>query len=509
MCAKQKKKKNKKKNKKKINYIKVFNLHPELYTKPFIIDELNTQLWHETTMAAHNIIEEWLDESSEFVAIYDDEAKDDRWYHLPTYFTGSEFCVKPTKEEIAAGILYPGHRFIPFIHSDIHASKAMLFDGKQQISTFTITKPINELIQYHSILGEYGMLEYFFEDHEDNIMAIEIDTIPDFRINVMDMKDFYQKHDFTYGDAILMKVESFYEGRLSLSYHTAADETSTYKGKVLKWSALFAQGLAKTLEDNDATMSIHEQLAATLMLNADFLLSNPVLHIGGFLALSKEYSLKSVNDGYALIWDNDSEPELNYDFEMDFDEFEAIMEDSMAEPPSIESLDDILRYMGFDLSQDEIEAYTRDELFHGGTSYQNVMKRCLDERVAEFPEYEVYAVALDEHFSSIWADISVSYNRFADGNNGKIRAKALQIKDKQTIWMRSFNTIFTDITQFPESFMELAKSSGYLSQILVMLNNCDTLSSKEYQQMIATLDAFAAMNENMMNDIQAALDDTL
>ena len=505
MCAKKKNKK----NSKKIDYVEVFNSHPELYTKPFFTNEITDTLWsdsgYDISTDAYNAIEDWLDDSSEFVAIYDDKIADDRWYHLPTYFDGIEFCVKPTEEEIAAGILYPGHRFMPFINSEIHASEAILLNGAQQISTFAVTKPMNELILYHAILGEHGMLEYFFEDHEDNITAIEMGKMPEFTVTVMDMKDFYRKHNFTCGDTILMKVEDFNKGLLSLSYHAAVDEDAAYKGKVLKWSALFAQGLAKTIADNDAEMLMSEQLAAALVLNADFLLKNPVLHIGGFLALSKEYSLKPVN-GYVLFWDADSEPELDDDFEMDFDELESIMDNDMGTPPDTNSLDGILRYMGFDFSQDEVEAYTRDELFHGGTSYENVVQRCLDDRVAAFPEYEVYTDALNRHFSTIWDEISASYNRFADGNNGKIRAKALQIKDRQTTWMRNLSNIVTDISQLPESFIELAKSSGYLSQILVMLNDCDTLSPKEYKQLEVTLDAFETMSETMMDDIRDNLD---
>ncbi|MCF6177254.1 MAG: hypothetical protein L3J71_15970 [Victivallaceae bacterium] len=508
MSAKQRKGKLAKKNK-QIDYVKVFNSHSELYTKPFSIEDIVDALWGddslEKMLLAANVLDDWLEDSLEFINIYDDTEDDDYWHHLPSYFEGNEFLVKPTEEELEAGILYPGHRFMPFISSDIHASEAMLFDEERQLTTVEMTKPLNELMLYHSIFGEHGMLEYFFEDNEDNITAIQIGQIPEFTVKVMNMKDFYAQHNFAYGDAILIKVESYNEGRLSLRYHAAADENAAYKGNVLKWCAFFGQGIAKTIEDNGVDMSMHDQLAATLLLNADFLLKTPVLHIGGFLALSKEYSLKSLN-GQAIIWDVDSEPELDEDFGMDFEELEAMMDNDMSDPPDVDSLEGILRYMGFDFSEEEVEAYIRDELFHGGDSYKNVMKRCLDGRVAEFTEYQAYAEELDKHFSSIWDDISVSYNRFADGHNGKIRAKALHIKDQQTAWMRKLSSSVTDISDLPDSFVELAKTSGYISQILVMLNDYDMLSAKEYKQMEATLDAFEVMSESMMSDINADLE---
>lgn len=507
MCAKQQTKAVKKNQ--KIDYVKVFNSHPELYPQPFRLANVVTTLWGNdqavNQFEADNVLKDWLDESSEFIALYNEIEDDYFWHHLPTYFEGNEFCVKPTEDEIEAGILYPGHRFIPFISNQLHASEAVLFDGKTKITQTKVTATLDKLVLYHSLLGQQGMIEYLIFDDDDNMLNFSSDKIPEFSVTVMELSDFYRKHNFTYGDMIMMRVDSYNQGKLSMRYRSSADETATDKGKILKWCALFEEGLADAISKNNTDMDIHEELTIALICHADFLIKNPVINIGGFLALTKKYSLKPLSTG-ALFWYADSDPKIDDDLDINFDDLATIIKNDMSDLPDVDSLDAILRYMGFDFREDEVEAYIRDELFHGGKSYKNVMQRCLDDRVSAFPECETYAKALDKHFALIWENVSASYNRFADGNNGKIRAQALRIKDQQTTWMRNLSTIVTDIRELPKSFMELAKASGHISQILVMLNECDSLSAKEYQQMVATLDAFEVMSENMMHDIHATLD---
>ncbi len=506
MSPKKQVKKNGKKAK-EIDYVKVFNSHPELYTKPFTLEAVLEELWDADISVnlfdAGEVLDDWLEESAEFIPIYNETEKDDYWHHLPSYFEGNEFCVKPTEAEIEAGILYPGHRFIPFISDELHASNTALFDGKSKIATTKVTAPLDQLVLYHSLLGEHGMIEYLVFDDDDNMVNFSPGVMPEFTVTVMDLSDFYRKHNFVDGDMIMMRVDSYSKGELALRYRSSADESAADKGKILKWCALFEDGLAQAISENETDMTIHEEIATALIYHADFLIKNPVINIGGFLALSKKYSLKPLSGG-AIFWDNDSEPVVETGF--DFDDFEAMIDEELSEPPDTDSLEGILRYMGFDLGVDEVEAYIRDELFHGGNSYQAVMQRCLDDRVAKFPEYEVYTAPLDEHFSLLWDEISASYNRFADGNNGKIRAKALQIKDKQATWMRGLDNSGIDISELPEAFMELAESSRYISEILLFLNQDEQLPPKEYKQLVMTLDAFDTMVETMISDINAGLD---
>jgi hypothetical protein len=495
-----------------IDFVTIFNSHPELLATPFLVEDIIDKLWGDKSedirMDADFEIDCFIEESPDFIAIYN-ETEDCRfYYHLPAVFERNEFCVKPTEDEIKEGILYPGHRFLPFISREVHASEAELFDGEQQISTCKVAKPLDELAIYHSILGFDRMIESFIMDDPDNMpdFTKPLEGTSEFNVTVMAMSDFYKKHNFKYGDTILMRVDSFVNGELSLSY-CSSKEASADKGKVLKWCALFSEGIEKAIDDNDTQMTIEEEISTALIFNADYLLEHPVIHIGGFLAFSKKYSLKPLGHE-AIIWHKDEDPEFfeDDDEDIDFDEMMDMMEDEMSNPPDLDSMDSILKFMGYDFSEAEVEAYMRDELFHGGNASENVWERCFDERIGKFPEYKVYEDALDKLFGELWEDVSSSYNLFADNKNGQIREKALLIKDKQTRWMRDLSNCITDLSELPKEFTELAQVSGFLSEMLAFLNDTEeTIPKKESKQMLSALNAFSTMVDTMQGVIDADL----
>ena len=71
-----------------------------------------------------------------------------------TFFTGREFVITPDEWEITQGVLFPGHRFIPFLPDTVFPSEAKLIlpDGSEAAKR-KITLPLGQIFHYHLLLG--------------------------------------------------------------------------------------------------------------------------------------------------------------------------------------------------------------------------------------------------------------------------------------------------------------------------------------------------------------------
>jgi hypothetical protein len=347
------------------------------------------------------------------------------------------------------------------------------------------------------------MIDYIFQNNSKNIDALFDSQVEemDFSISVMNMKKFYAENDFQLGDSILMRVDDFDKAEISIRYQSST-EMEEKRGEIPKWCALFSDGLEVAIDENGPDLTIHEEIAIALLCNADYLLKNPVIHIGGFLALSSKFTLSEI-DGEGIIWFADEAPPRSGD-EMDLDDLMDLMEEARTTPPDTDSMDGILKYMGFDFIELEIEAYMRDELFNGGNSSEKVWNRCFDERIDDLPELLEYKQPLQKLFNRMWKSVSDSYDHRADKIRGNIRERFLQIKDQQTEWMRGLDEMVNDPRMLDnDDFMELAQMSNTVTQILLSLNNGDyDISKKEMKQFIRSCD----MLSNKIAEIQQSVE---
>ncbi|MFZ2657460.1 MAG: hypothetical protein WAX69_21170, partial [Victivallales bacterium] len=117
------------------------------------------------------------------------------------FFDKAEFCISPTQDEIDKGILFPGHRFVPFLNPDIPPFDAVLKSVESgaefKLKTFKDYSK-DALEPYHSLLGVDLTLRYFVLNDNDNSKAIGEDRSKKakLKMKVFDLKEFYKKHSF-------------------------------------------------------------------------------------------------------------------------------------------------------------------------------------------------------------------------------------------------------------------------------------------------------------------------
>ncbi len=505
----------KKKKQAKRNMLDMLLEMPEIYSSPFTVSEVIEKLSPGSPsalgMKTHFELDSELFNSPSFIDIYDEERDSEEYYYLPGFFKDAEFLVEPRREELDEQILFPGHRFMPFVDKTIHPSSIRLRWRGEDLPMKKVKRRYEDLFIYHSLLGESGIMQYLLEDDQANIPDFtsgEIVTPSELTLSVFDMSSFYTETGFQAGDGIKMKVEDFSEGLLSLSRQPPA-RTRAEKSKIRKWSALFGEGIQKAINDNGVDQIIEDELAVAFLLNRDYLLKNPVLHVGGFLEISDDYALKS-SDGETWIWDVDSEPEPT-EIEMDFDDvspedlnFEELEQMRISEgPPDSKSLDSLLDYMGFDLCEEELKAYILDELYRDGKSADKVIRRCLDDRVKALPEFAEFANVLYGHIYDLWEDVADSYDMKRERKYAEIRARALSIRDENIAWLRGISEKISHPSQLPPELVELSRASRHIADIIVYFNYADdTPTKKEHKNMLAMAERLSTVMSQMRSEIE-------
>jgi hypothetical protein len=413
-------------------------------------------------------------------------------FYLPEAYKNAKFCIKPTEEELELGILVPGHKFTPFLEWDIPPSEARIYSNHSLFSSKKHKIIIADLLKYISYYP-YGVETYL--DEEGTELDPEFFKLEDsVSVNVFDFGKFYREHNFQYGDSLIFTLKDYIKGEFSVEYRSAESSISDM-GSLLRWIALMEEGLENALLYYQLLLTTDEQLNFAYLANKDFLLEHPVIHIEGFLELSNRIKMTILNDNPIFLTD-DIKLEMNADFNNKFDDFNLhnmLNEKNNTNIEELESLDDILMYLGHDLTSEEFEAYIKDELYHKSSSFENVWARCFEVKTLEFQEFALLEDNLRTQAKKLWNKISKNYEIKSDQEFGPIREKVLAMKDEHLQWIRSIMVQTNNFeAMFNEDFVKLAELSSYLSAIITLLNSKNPkLPWKNKQEAFSQLDIFA------------------
>ena len=85
------------------------------------------------------------------------------------FFRNFAFPITPDAWEIENGILFPGHRFAPFIAPEIFPSEVHFTaaDGSEP-GRHEVTAPLSQVFHYHLLLGSEQVFDFFLADSPAN-----------------------------------------------------------------------------------------------------------------------------------------------------------------------------------------------------------------------------------------------------------------------------------------------------------------------------------------------------
>ncbi|MFA6568538.1 MAG: hypothetical protein WCS96_10025 [Victivallales bacterium] len=399
------------------------------------------------------------------------------------FFDRAEFCISPTQDEIDRGILFPGHRFHPFLDQEILPFDVVLKpeNSETEFKIKTVKDfGIEDLQLYHVLLGTELMLSYFILNDKSNVNAFDPKSGADVKLKmkVFDMKEFYKEHSFKLGDALLVSVESCDEGFFRFSVLPGSEKQSHF-ADIQNWVSKMENALMNVFDKFGPAIDIPSQFEQALMSEPS-LMENVFISYGEFLKITQKISIKPFGTKTSVLWRNDENP---------VDSLNLGPNDFAISTGSVESLEKILREIGVSLTPHEIEAFMRDELYHGRKSLEAVSERCFSGRELIFSD-EAQQVAFDNFMDELWEEVIEDYNRFTDETHGKLRAKALALVEEQMAFLRSLDRMRVMPDQLPrEEMLSFSEISGVLSQLLDILNNAgNNIGGDEAGGMLEMLD---------------------
>ncbi|OGV31723.1 MAG: hypothetical protein A2020_05375 [Lentisphaerae bacterium GWF2_45_14] len=395
------------------------------------------------------------------------------------FFNGASFLVTPTEYEIQNGILFPGHRFAPFCSQAIFPSEASISAGREKIVPREYKAKYADVIMYHSLIGVYEMLDFFVADHPDNFTIVDSDDKKgDVTLTVFDMKKAYSANSVKPGDAFLMKIENWAEGRFSFSYLSLKDRDVKEKKD---WVTKLEKALGSVFDRFGNYLEISEQFAQSFHIDKS-LIKKPAASLDEFIYMTEKVQIILMGSQTVLgpaegDSSDESDPELP--------------ENVMVSTGKTSSLEEILNELGCPLKPIEIESYMLDELYNAGTSFQAFFERCFSGGTLNFADDAQEAVFMN-YMEDLWERRGEIYNRFDDDKKGLVRAKVLEIVEERNSWLTGMKDDAAEQESFKKKIETLAESSARLRKLLEMLNSEDyAIDDVEMQNILDAVEDMA------------------
>ena len=410
------------------------------------------------------------------------------------FFRNAKFMISPTEEEAKERILFPGHRFVPFCSLGVRPWNCTLKTDGVLVPRAEATRKLKALAVYHSLFGTESLPGILIADHPANEEPLLTASGPSTEavLTVYDFSVPFEKWGFKFGDGLLFTVEDWSEGIYSVD-HVPAKERKSLMKKSKDWIERMEKGFLKAFDDLGLDYPMEEQIAYGYYYAGKEALKQPPIHLGGFIDSSSKVNFVEYGMETRLWNETHLDPAL------------LRLPETLEAEGATGSIDAIFRDLGISLSEVELEAYMRDELFHRREEPEEVLKRVFSGRPLQFYSDE----QLDDfvkYFDKLWKRVQRSYNFFADQHAGKVREKILVLLDRHIEWLRSLDSRGISAEALPVKEMTLAaQTSAFLETYLRIFNKKNPVSEAEIDEVLDLLPQIDSSLEGLRRSIEESL----
>ncbi|MDR2589019.1 MAG: plasmid pRiA4b ORF-3 family protein [Spirochaetales bacterium] len=420
------------------------------------------------------------------------------------FFNKARFIVSPREDEIKDRILIPGHRFLPFHPHEVFPWDCTLrVCGPQSADSAGKTVPVKKIGRqvhslpvYYTLYGQENMPFFLILDHEENEKAFQNKDFMDESVDVtaFDFAPFFEEWNFSPGDGLLLEVEDWAQGIFTVQYLPKKRRRELVEN-ALHWLRKLEKGFLKVFDEHTVNFPLEEQISYAYYYAGPQVLREPALHLGGFFDSSPCVNFVTIGSKTRLWRENHID-------------LSALR---LPDPPPPRgaggSIDEIFRDLSVPVSEIEVEACMRDELFHRRENPQSVRERIIAGRKVLFFS-RAQENEFDRHFKKLWNKIKKTYNYFSDQLSGKARERILKILDENCEWMDSLQDRKADKEDFPmEEVSSMGETLRFLIEQLEILNIKDPDRSADAQDILELLPEFEEFVENLRDEISSRFDD--
>lgn len=318
------------------------------------------------------------------------------------YFSGAYFCISPTAEEIQQGILFIGHRFIPFASTKVSPMQYQIQWQGKQIERKKIRVLWQKIQNYYGLWSDLIITQLLVMEDSDNAKIVDPGgkkkARQELEVQVLDMAEVYKACNFQPGEHFHVKIEDWQNSVFSLE-HAAAYGADT--PEVQKQITIFTEKLAYVQKESGVLLDIGEQLSRALFYCGKNFLASPLFHLQIFAEKNPQFELLQVGL-FKSLWKRGEIPASLF-------------------PPASDEFDLGRQLISFPIAF--YEASIRDLLYNGANSPQELI-----DGISVLPlENPKDNRAEIKQVKALWHKLQAQYDRSADVQVGSYRNKVLEL----------------------------------------------------------------------------------
>ena len=419
---------------------------------------------------------------------------DDRYTPRAWYFRGGQILICPREEEITEGTLLPGHRMVPFYFEIIRPNELRIDLGPgKQAERRSVMWPLTALGIYYTLFGEHNFFELLAGESSENMEILRSASGADdalVRVSVFDFAEFYDEHNFVPGDYIRLRMDDYERGVFTASY---LSKEAAEALDVEEWTRKLDNGFSRSFDKLEFPLEPTEQIAHAYFSAGRSVVTDPALHLGGFLALSDTVGFFPYA-GMVYLWEKGASAET----------LDPLAGAKIPGTGTTASLDAILEDCGFAMDGDEITSYMLNSLF-----LDEDRDACYD-RIFEGRTAPFVSAAQEEAFFDftdvMWERLEETYDKKEDDASGPARSRLIDIQHRFTTWIRSLDSRGLDPADLPaEDMLEISRLSSMIVGALALLNEPIAGADAGIDELLENIDNLEELSNGFIANIESQI----
>jgi len=412
------------------------------------------------------------------------------------FFAGREFIITPSEIEIENNILFPGHRFCTFCQEEVFPSEITMIDAKSKkdLQTQEFKHEVTELMPYHILLGSEQIFDYFIADNPANQDLMNgKNTKRNVTLNVFDLKEFYEKNNFTSGDALLVTVKDWTEGVFTFTYLCGTERRNS---KVKEWINELGSAVEMVIDRFEEYLEIPDQLRWAFFVSDDLLWGKNAGSLDEFYIHSDRIEINFSNASHAIL----ARKIIAQSDDM------AVPENVGISRGKISSLGELLEDVDSPLKAVEIDGYIMSQFYQGAPDFDAFFRRCFGMKKLSFAD-DAQEIIFLNYLEDRWETISSQYNLHDDRPKALLREQVLEFIDERLELLENLKSMDIEPDQLPEKeIKKLAEVSIYFTELLEVLNSENhTLKEEENEEFAEAIGRMGEIQSEQIAKIHSYL----
>ncbi len=411
-------------------------------------------------------------------------------------FTKKFFSIKPTKAEIAHGILIPGHRCLPFVDPDIYPHEQFFSYNKKPFDKKIINLPLSEVMEVCFLYGEEYIPQLFSADPANNTFDFSENNyaIPNnIDITVFDLQELYSDLDFQYGDRFLANVVDWDMGVIDIQaqktlrstpFEVTADDESREQ-----WFRNLDEALLHTLSNYGPLSSIEEQLAYTFYTHSALLCTELCCSIEEYMELDKSVCIEYYGVESRLWKKGEEIPAVGAwnDGQRDLDDLVNTLYEEIGIP--------IPFYM--------LDAYIFDALYRKEKGFSGIFDRIIPDKTT-LDEIQIKTFML--HIQERYDKLVSKYNRFLDFEKGQVRSSSLELYSSLVKLICELDSCGIPVASLPQQQLVIVSQLfSHTTKFLEAFMTESNLSKEDIAMISTSLDGMLESFDEVSEDLTLAM----